>query len=332
MSVIIAAAIVAGVPAGAAQETQLRAVRGIVGYQLAVDAPFDRVIGSFLLQDNQFAITRAASNALLVLTDSSEVALGESTSIQVGAITQAASDAPKAITLLTGAMRFAIRHPAGAQSNYRFLTPTSQVAVRGTIGLLSTGPNGDVISCLDCAPGDVSLTAGGNTVSLVSGQTAIVSAAGAVTISATASALASSFTSAGLNTVANASSPFAGGVTSGAAASSGGSAVIAGVGAAGIVSAVAVQVAASAATSTPAPASAPMSTPTPTPTPTPTATPTLAPTPAPSPSGAITIGGHARTLQSATSIQPPSAPTAAPGAHPGLSGAGLPPFAGPHRP
>jgi hypothetical protein len=277
---VLAAAIVAGIPAGAAEETQLRAVRGTVGYQAAKDAPFARVFGSFLLQNDQFAVTRGGSNALLVLTDSSEVALGENTDIQVGQITQVSATEPTAITLVAGAMRFAIRHPAGGQSNYRFFTSTSQIAVRGTIGMLSTGPDGDVVSCLDCAPGDVTVSAGGNTFPLVTGQSAVVTTAGAVTIATTSTAIATSFAHTGLSTVANSSTPFSGGIHAGTAAGSGATAGVA-AGAGIAAAAAAIQTSAnSAATRSGAPVIA-------------------VPAPAPSPTGAITVNSHGTELPAA---------------------------------
>jgi hypothetical protein len=233
------AAILASVPVNAASDSKLRAVRGTVGYQVAKDAPFSRVFGSYVVADNQYAITQAASNGLLQLADSSEVALGESTTIQVGAITQAATaTAPTAMTLVAGAVRFAIKHPAGQPSNYRFQSVTSQLAVRGTTGLYSTGPTGDVVTCLDCAPGDVTVTAGGNSFPLLTGQTATISLAGVVTIATTVALVTTAFANAGLSTSANSATAFAPGINTAtpvgahvsAAAIAGGAAAAAGIG------------------------------------------------------------------------------------------------------
>lgn len=211
-------------PVGAATDSRLRAVRGTVGYQPTSEAPFSQVFGSLVLTDDEFAVTRAASNGLLQLADSSEVALGAATTIQVGKITQAASAAaPTTMSLVAGAVRFTIRHPAGQQANYRFVTPTSQLAVRGTVGLLATSANGDVVTCIECAAGDVSITAGGNTFALLTGQTATISVAGAVTIAATTVAVvggtsaATTFAQAGLN-VTNSVAAFAPGIATTTAA------------------------------------------------------------------------------------------------------------------
>lgn len=211
-------------PVGAASDSKLRMVRGTVGYQTTSAAPFTQVFGSLILTDDEFAVTRAASNGMLQLADSSEVALGENTTIQVGQITQAASaTAPTTMTLVAGAVRFAIKHPAGQPANYRFVTATSQLAVRGTVGLLSTGASGDVVSCVECAEGDVSITAGGKTFALLSGQTATISIAGVVTIAATTVAVvggtsvASTFAQVGLN-AANSAAAFAPGIATATAA------------------------------------------------------------------------------------------------------------------
>ena len=274
---VLAAAILAAVPAAAAQDAQLRAVRGTVGYQLDKDAPFTRVVGSLLLTDNRFAVTRAASNGELVLADSSIVALGENTNIQVGAITQAGAAAPTAMSLVAGAIRFNVRHPAGGRSNYVFSTPTSQIAIRGTIGLLATGPGGDTLTCLDCAPGDVTITTKRRAaVVLLTGQTAVISAAGDVTVSVTAAAIAAIFSTAGLNTIASAPSAFAPGIEhktpnpTGAIAGAvlGGAAIGETIG--------------GNSTATPPPVPPPH-----------IIVPTL-PTPVPSPTGALTVNAHAR--------------------------------------
>ena len=243
LAVSTAVFVAATMPISAAQDTSLRAVRGTVGYQPAKDAAFTRVFGSYLVKDNEYAVTQNASNGLIVLADSSEVALGESTTIQVGTITQAAAATPNTLTLVSGAIRFAVKHPAGAQSNYRFVTSTSQLAVRGTVGLYSTGPNGDVISCLECAPGDVTVTAGTNTFGLVTGQTATISIGGVVTVAATAAQVATTFANAGLSTV-NSASPFAPGISASTAAAAGAAGTTAAVAGAAAAAAVGVGVAA----------------------------------------------------------------------------------------
>jgi hypothetical protein len=207
VSVAVAAALLVAAPAAAASDKQLVAVRGTSGYQPAVDAPFRRVVSRQLLADNNIAVTQAASNALVVLPDSSEVALGAATSVQVGAFNDPQSTTPTTVTLRGGALRFNVRHPDGARTNYVFTTATSQIAVRGTIALYKTSPDGDVISCLECAPGDAVVTVSGQAFPLVSGQTLFVSPTHAVTQSSDPSAPGQAFAGTGLAT--NALSQFA---------------------------------------------------------------------------------------------------------------------------
>lgn len=295
-------------PVSAAQDARLRAVRGTVGYQAAKTAPFSRVFGALPLSDNFFAVTQAASNGLLVLADSSEVALGANTNVQVGALSQVAAAQPTAMTLVIGAIRFAVRHPAGAQSNYVFSSTTSQIAVRGTIGLYASGANGDTITCLDCGPGDVTVTAGGRSFPLLTGQTAFISRAGTITVNQTVSEELQPFTNAGLTTTPDAPSPFVAGdgteappvVHEGISAAGAAAAAAAGIGIGisasqpGARAPAAIPV--STATPTPAPTAtptvAPTATPTPVVTPTPMHTPT--PVPTPTPNGSIGISEHGR--------------------------------------
>ena len=220
LAFVAATIIIAATPAGAAADKDLRAVRGTSGYRATPSAPFQRVFGHITLTDDYIAVTQAASNALVVLPDSSEVALGENTSVQVGAFNATTAPTPTTIALQNGAVRFNVRHPAGGRANFRFSTMTSQIAVRGTIGLLGSGPNGDVLSCLQCDSGDVVVTVGTQTYTLLTGQTLFVSLAGVVTTAATAAAASAAFSGTGLTTDVAAQSAFTGsiGATSAAAA------------------------------------------------------------------------------------------------------------------
>ena len=208
IALVAAATIVSATPAGADATKDLRAVRGTSGYRTSSTAPFTRVVGRIALNDDAFAVTQVASNALVVLPDSSEVALGQNTNVQIGAFNDATAATPTTVTLQNGALRFAVRHPAGAPSNYRFQTVTSQIAVRGTIGLYATGPNGDVVSCLQCDPGDVVVTVGTQTYTLVTGQTLTISLAGLVSTVAGQATVAQTFAGTGLTTDAAAATAF----------------------------------------------------------------------------------------------------------------------------
>jgi len=291
LALAAAAVVVAVLPARAAGESELRAVRGTTGYEMNADAPFTRVFGHIVLSDDAIAITRPASNALLVLPDSSEVALGANADVRVGAFRDATADTPTTLTLRSGALRFDVRHPAGGRSNYRFETTTSQIAVRGTIGLYATGPNGDVVSCLACTPGDVVVTVGAQTYTLVTGQTLTISLAGLVTMAATTAA-AQTFAGTGLATEANAATPFTGSI---GVASAGAAAVPAAVyPVAGAAFAAGAAAAVTSANSSHAPAIAtPQTAPTTAPVTKPTPTPTQAPTPSVG-NGNATLTGVAR--------------------------------------
>jgi len=194
--------LLAGAPVAAASDKQLVAVRGTSGYRPSASADFRRVVSRQLLADDNIAVTQDASNAFVVLPDSTEVALGAATSVQVGAFNDPLSSTPTTLTLRNGALRFNVRHPAGARANYVFQTATSQIAVRGTIALYKSDPSGDVISCLVCGTGDVVATIDGKPYPLVSGQTLFVSAAHAVSSTSGESAPAQAFAGTGLATTA----------------------------------------------------------------------------------------------------------------------------------
>jgi hypothetical protein len=165
-------AIALRVGAGAAGPDKVFApFKGTVGYKPAKDAPFTRVVGKIPLPDNSYAVTQDASLATLTLPDSSQVAIGERTEVQVGAFNDATATSPTTLTVDHGALRFAVVHPAGQRSNYLFQTQTSQIAVRGTIGYLITAEHGTQLICIDCAPGDVEITIDGKVVELLSGHT-----------------------------------------------------------------------------------------------------------------------------------------------------------------
>jgi hypothetical protein len=284
LALVAATIAIAALPVRAATDKELRAVRGTSGYRVAVGGPFQRVFGRMLLADDAFAVTQAAANALVVLPDSSEVALGPNTAVQVGAFNDATLPTPTTITLENGALRFDVRHPAGGRANYRFVTVTSQIAVRGTIGLYATGPNGDVVSCLECASGDVVVTVGAQTFALTSGETLFITLAGVVTATGGAAAATQAFTGTGLTTQANAATPFTASVGSSAAAATAAipativvpAAAAAGIGAAAIASGNHNTNTSPVSTPlvTPAPIVTPAATPAPTPRPTPVATPT----------------------------------------------------------
>jgi hypothetical protein len=258
-------------PAG--EDKRLDRIKGQVGYTTVADGPVHEVFGHDILPDDDFAITRDRSAAELVLPDSSIDALGENTNVKVGAFTTGAAGPGSTIQVQGGTLRFDIRRPAGATANYHFTTTTSQIAVRGTVGLLSFIGGNTTVVCLTCAADSVTVVTGTQTITVVTGQIVTISASGAVVTSTVTSTALSTFSSAQVSTSAASGSSAAvsgiAGVTTGISTGA-----IAGV-AAGVAAGAAVVTTANKSNPTPAP------TPTPTPTPAPTATPTPGTTPTP---------------------------------------------------
>jgi hypothetical protein len=155
-------------------DKQLARVKGVVGYQATATSDFKPIFGRLDLPDDAYAVTKPNASAVLRLADSSEIDIGENTKVQVGAFNPAQSGNQNTIVLNGGALHFNIRHPQGGQSNYRFVTATSQIAVRGTEGFLIAGANGTQVVCVSCAAGDVSVQVGQQTVSIVTNQTLTV--------------------------------------------------------------------------------------------------------------------------------------------------------------
>jgi hypothetical protein len=89
-----------------------------------------------LLADDDTAVTQTDSLAQVTLPDSSIVTLGATTRVQLAFFNQ--SDIANAkFIVYQGKTRFQVAHPQGGKANYSFVTPTTQIAVRGTEGDLS---------------------------------------------------------------------------------------------------------------------------------------------------------------------------------------------------
>jgi len=232
---MLAALLVMACPAGAATDKFFTHVRGTTGVAVSKDGALTPVTGQIAVEDDQFAVTRDESNGLLTFPDSSEIALGPNTSVQVGGFSVAKGESGAKVTLVQGTMRFNVRRAQGAHSNYTFVTPTSAISVRGTIALVSAALNGDTIACLACAAGDVNVVVGAHSFALLTGQALSVSAAGAVTAGSIAAGVLQPFAGAGLSTSASSASGFASGIgsTTAATGSSGAAAGSASSGASG---------------------------------------------------------------------------------------------------
>ena len=247
---------------GASDKT-LQRQTGSVSYKDPAGASH-AVSGSIVLADDATALTGKRSTALLGLPDSSEVTLGENTSIQVGKFNDATNPNPTTIKVDGGALKFAIRHPAGAKSNYLFTTPTSQIAVRGTEGFLVVGPNGTQVVCTKCEPGDVTVRVAGVITAIVTGQVfTVLGPSGATT---TAVGSTSTLNNPAVSQFSNGVNPLGNSVatTDVTGSTSGiGGAASAGVGAGAVVGTAAVGAVAVAAVAqaSPAPAAGPTSAP-----------------------------------------------------------------------
>lgn len=277
---------------------QLQRVKGTVGYSTVADTTdFKTVFGKFDLPDDDFAVTRGASAAVLAMPDSSLISLGENTSVQVGAFDSASASPGSTITLKGGTLRFEVKRPEGGVANYHFLTPTSQVAVRGTVGLLALVNGITTVGCVACAADSITVTVGTQTLTLATGQFIAVSALGAVT-TGTLGAVVGTFTAAGVPTTA-AVGPAAAGIPAAGAAAAG-----------AVVPVVAGAVAAGAAIGIAASKSSP--------TPQPSASASAIPVPNATPTGTVNLTGHAAPAPAASRAPaampagPQTAPLAAP--------------------
>jgi hypothetical protein len=152
---------------------QLAHVAGTVEYQIGSDQ-LRQIFGKIDLPDDALAVTLALSRAQVVLPDSSSIDVGPATRIRLGAFNAADTGNPNLVVLELGVLHFNVRHPAGGRANYRFRTPTSEIAVRGTEGYIVTGPSGTDFYCVDCTAGDVTVTVGAHSYALATGQQAII--------------------------------------------------------------------------------------------------------------------------------------------------------------
>ncbi len=283
---------------------QLQRVKGTVGYSTVADAgDFKTVFGKFDLPDDDYAVTKAQSTAVLAMPDSSLISLGENTSVKVGAFDSASASPGSTITVNGGALRFDIKRPEGGVANYHFVTPTSQVAVRGTVGLLAFVNGITTVGCVVCAADSVAVTVGTQTITLVTGQFLAISAAGAITTGALGGALGA-FTGAGVP-VSGASGAAAAGVPAAVGGAAAGAVVP--LAAAAVVGGTAIGIAVSNNSSpSPQPTASAL------PTATPTAIPTGTPAPGATPTGTVNLTGHTRPTPAAAPQAPQAAPLAAP--------------------
>ncbi len=302
-AVLLACCLIAGILPRATQAAdatkQLQRLRGDIGYATQKNAgDYKQVFGKFDLPDQDYAVTRAKSAAQIAMPDSSLIELGENTSVLVSAFDNTTASPGATITVNDGSrLRFDIKRPEGGAANYHFVTPTSQVAVRGTVGLLAFVNGVTTVGCVVCAADSVVVQVGTQTFALAAGQFLTVSALGAVTTGALG-AVTGAFAGAGV-----AVTPSVGAAAGGAAAGAAAGAVVPV--AAGAAAAAAVGIAVTNHSS---------------PTPQPTSTPTATPTPNGLPTGTVNLTGSTRgPAPAATARAPVAAPMPVPNS-PGASG------------
>ncbi len=131
-----------------------------------------------LLTDSDTAVTQTASQAQVALPDSSIVTLGEMTRVQLAFFNQ--TDIANAkFVVYQGKTRFQVEHPQGGKANYTFVTPTTQIAVRGTEGDIDVEDNNLTLNVYNSTQSDgvqVTYTAGnlaGQTVKVLPGQSLV---------------------------------------------------------------------------------------------------------------------------------------------------------------
>jgi len=131
-----------------------------------------------LLADQDVAVTQTASLAQVTLPDSSLVTLGAQTRVQLAFFNQ--TDIANAkFVVYQGKTRFLVQHPQGAAANYTFVTPTTQIAVRGTEGDIEVDQNNLTLNVYNSSQPDgvaVTYTAGnlaGTTVKVLPGQSLV---------------------------------------------------------------------------------------------------------------------------------------------------------------
>lgn len=163
-----------GTVGAATADKELSRVRGSVGTAPDANAIPHNFFGSEVVPDNVFAVTGPKSLATLKLPDSSVIEIGEKTIVQIGKFYQAsaATTDQNVFTVNRGSVHFVVRHPDGQQANYTFQTPTSQIAVRGTEGLITVSGNGSTTVSL--ATGTVTVTTGSTVVTLGAGQSVTI--------------------------------------------------------------------------------------------------------------------------------------------------------------
>jgi hypothetical protein len=157
---VTAAVLFAGANVLGADGLVLQRLSGQLDYQPKPDANGEAIVGQLLVQPRGYALTRARSMAAIDLPDSSVVSIGASSRVGLGHFDRETWGSRSLMTIYDGAIHFAVKHPAGARANYTFVTPTSQVAIRGTEGIIVVRGDETIIACVHGTNNDTLVTYG----------------------------------------------------------------------------------------------------------------------------------------------------------------------------
>ena len=135
-------------------------ISGQVSYQGMAGRNGTPIIGQLLVQPRGYAVTQARSMAAIDLPDSSVVSVGASSRVGLGALDLIAGTSHEVMRIYDGAIHFSVRHPKGSHSNYVFITPVSQIAVRGTEGIIVARGDETIIACVHGSTNDIFVTYG----------------------------------------------------------------------------------------------------------------------------------------------------------------------------
>ena len=124
----------------AAGDKVLSNVKGSVAYEDAGATTPVSPSASAIVADKDTAVTGTDSLGRLQLPDSSTITLASETRVQLAFFNQA-DVADAQFVIYQGKTRFKVEHPQGGTANYRFVTPTSTIGVRGTEGDIGVDGN-----------------------------------------------------------------------------------------------------------------------------------------------------------------------------------------------
>ena len=154
-------------------------VKGSVSYERSGKQKPLVAAASIALATQDWATTGDASQARVVLPDSSRVLIASATRVQMARFDQ--SDVAHAQFIVDhGRLRFQVEHPQGARADYTFKTTTANIAVRGTEGDIAVDGDDLTINVYNTqakdAPVEVTFTAGdqpGKVIKLYAGQSLV---------------------------------------------------------------------------------------------------------------------------------------------------------------